>query len=459
MKKLIGNKQFYRMVLLIAVPIMIQNGITNFVNMLDNIMIGRVGTEQMAGVSIVNQLFFVFNITIFGAISGPSIFGAQYFGNQNHEGVRQAFRFKLILGAIITGIGLILFSLFGEQLINFYLHDDKEIENIKATLNYGKDYLGVMLIGIIPFVVSQCYSSTLRETGETKIPMLAGIAAIAVNFSLNLILIFGLLGFPELGVVGAAIATVISRFVECAIIVGWTHKYATKNIFIVRAYRSFYISKDLVKQIMIKGTPLLVNEALWAGGMAMLTQRYSTRGLDVIAGLNISSTIVNVFNIVFLALGSSIAIIVGQLLGANKFKEAKETAGKLIFFSVSCCFVIGAIMALFSPIFPEAFETTETAKNLGCKFILISAVLMPLHAFTHASYFTLRSGGKTIVTFLFDSVFVWSICVPTAYFLTEFTALPILPIYLICQSLEIIKCTIGFILVRKGVWINRIIIS
>ncbi len=459
MKRLIGNKQFYRMVLLITVPIMIQNGITNFVNMLDNLMIGRVGTEQMSGVSIVNQLFFVFNITIFGAISGPGIFGAQFYGNKNHEGVRQTFRFKIILGVIITGIGLILFSFFGEQLISLYLHDTKNPAKVLATLSYGKDYLRVMMLGIIPFVASQCYSSTLRETGQTTIPMLAGIAAVAVNFCLNLVLIFGLLGFPKLGVVGAAIATVVSRVVECVFIVVWTHCNSERNQFIQKVYRSLHISKDLVVQMLMKGTPLLINEALWAGGMAMLTQRYSTRGLDVVAGLNISTTILNVFNIVFIALGSSIAIIVGQLLGANKLKEAKETAGKLIFCSVVCCFLIGMIMALCSPLFPEAFDTYDSVKHLARNFILISAFLMPLNAFTHACYFTLRSGGKTIITFLFDSVFVWSICIPTAYVLTEFTTLPILPIYLICQSLEIVKCTIGFILVKKGVWINNIISS
>jgi Na+-driven multidrug efflux pump len=200
-----------------------------------------------------------------------------------------------------------------------------------------------------------------------------------------------------------------------------------------------------------------VNEALWAGGMATLAQRYSVRGLDVVAGLNISSTISNVFNIVFIAVGSSIAIIVGQLLGANKMKEAKETAGKLIFFSVICCMAIGCIMALTSSAFPQIYNTSDEVKNLAQKFILIAAVMMPLNAFTHASYFTLRSGGKTIITFLFDSVFVWTVCIPMAFLLTTNTDLPIIPIYIICQSLELIKCAIGFILVKKGVWLNNMV--
>ncbi len=457
MKKLIGNKQFYRMVLIIAVPIMIQNGITNFVGMLDNIMIGQVGTEQMSGVSIVNELMFVFNLAVFGAISGPGIFSAQFFGNGNHEGVRFTFRFKLIVGCVIGIVGILLFLLCGEQLISLFLHESNEGGDIEATLAYAKDYLLVMIFGLFPFIISQCYSSTLRETGETKIPMLAGIAAVVVNFILNFILIFGLLGVPKLGVVGAAIATVISRFVETFIIVRWTHTHKETNRFIEKAYQSLYIPKHLVKQITVKGAPLLVNEVMWAAGMATMTQCYSQQGLEVVAGLNISNTITNVFNIVLIALGSSVAIIVGQLLGANKMKEAKETAGRLIAFSFLCCLCLGAIMALTSPLFPQIYKTSDSVKGLAREFILVMSLVMPFNALTNASYFTLRSGGKTLVTFLFDSVFVWVCCVPIAYVLVNFTSLTILPIYFISKMTEVIKSVIGLILVKKGVWLNNMV--
>jgi putative MATE family efflux protein len=358
---------------------------------------------------------------------------------------------------VITVAGILIFNVYGEQLIKLYLHDKNNVGDIDATLHYGLDFLKVMVIGLIPFVISQSYSSTLRETGITVIPMIAGITAVLINLVLNYILIYGKLGAPELGVVGAAVATVIARFIECFIIVLWTHRHSARNIFIQQAYRSFRIPKALVIKVIITGSPLLVNEALWASGMATMSQRYSVRGLEVVAGLNISSTISNVFNIVFIAVGSAISIIVGQLLGANKMEEAKKTAGKLIFFSVSCCVVIGGIMALTSPLFPEIYNTKAVVKDLAQKFILISAIIMPLNAFTHASYFTLRSGGKTIITFLFDSVFVWVVCIPTAFFLTKGTTLPIIPIYIICQSLELIKCTIGFILVKKGVWLNNMV--
>lgn len=459
MKRYIGNKAFYRMVLAIAVPIMIQNGITNFVGMLDNVMVGQIGTEQMSGISIVNQLMFVFNLTIFGAISGPGIFGAQFYGNDDQEGLRYTFRFKLMICSVISVIGIIVFIVAGPQLISYYLQQESEQISIEETLRYGKEYLNVMIWGMIPFAINQYYTSTLRETGQTIVPMVSGIVAVFVNLVFNSILIFGLLGAPKLGVVGAAIATVLSRLVECAITIGWTHLHVHRLPFIKGAYQSLYIPRHLVWQIIKKGSPLLVNEALWASGMAMMTQRYSVRGPEVIGALNISSTIYNVFNIAFIAIGSSIAIIVGQQLGSGEMAKAKDTAGKMIFFTVTASACIAIFMIAIGPVFPRIYNTEEDVKYLATRFIMISGAFMPLNAFTHASYFTLRSGGKTIVTFLFDSVFVWTVCVTTAFLLTEYTTLNILAVYALCQAIELIKCTIGFVLVKKGIWLNNIVAS
>lgn len=456
-KKLIGNREFYKMVLAVAVPIMIQNGITNFVGLLDNIMVGRIGTEQMSGIAIVNQLMMVFNISIFGAISGAGIFGAQFFGCDDHKGVRDTFRFKLYACLLIVILGLLIFIFAGEPLILLYLHGEGMDEQLNAALGYGKEYLAVMLVGLFPFALEQVYTSTLRECGETMVPMKAGIAAVLVNLVFNYLLIFGKFGFPELGVAGAAIATVISRFVQTAIVIIWTHKHADRMKFITGAYASPVIPLGLVGNILKKGTPLIVNEILWAAGMAYMMQCYSVRGLSAIAALNISSTISNLFNTVFIAMGSAIAIIVGQLLGAGKMDEAKDTDTKLIAFSVACCVAIGGILALTAPLFPMMYNTSEEVKGLATAFIRIVACCMPMAAFMHASYFTLRSGGKTIVTFLFDSVFLWCASIPLAYVLSRYTTLHVIPLYLACQLIDIIKCVIGFILVKKGVWIQNIV--
>ena len=380
-KKFIGDKKFYKMVLAIAIPIMLQNGITNFVSLLDNVMVGQIGTEQMSGVAIVNQLIFVFNLCIFGGISGPGIFGAQFYGQKNYEGLRDTFRLKLIIAATVTIAAIALFIVKGDALISLFLHESGGTADIEATLMYGRQYLFVMLFGLAPFAIVQSYSGTLRETGETVLPMKAGIIAVFVNLLFNYILIFGKFGAPALGVVGAAVATVISRYVECFIVVIWTHTHQDANPFINGAYKSLRVSSNLIWKVFTKGSPLMINEALWSAGMTTLTQCYSVRGLEVVAGLNISSTISNVFNIVFIALGSAISIIVGQLLGAGKMEEAKDTDTKLVFFSVAATSVIGLLLIIIAPVFPAMYNTEDSIKELATWFIRIAALCMPLDAF------------------------------------------------------------------------------
>ena len=456
-RKLIGDRAFYKMVLTVAVPIMVQNGITNFVGLLDNIMVGRIGTEQMSGIAIVNQLLTVFNIAIFGAISGAGIFGAQFFGCKDQKGVRHTFRFKLYICLALLIIGCLIFGFFGEDLILLYLHGEGNEKALVDALGYGKEYLAVMLLGLAPFCLEQVYTSTLREGGETVVSMKAGIAAVLVNLVLNYLLIFGKFGFPEMGVEGAALATVISRYVQALIVVAWTHRNTERMPFIVGAYKSFRVPMHLVGNIVKKGTPLMCNEILWASGLAMLVQCYSTRGLDAVAALNISTVISNLFNVVFIALGSAVSIIVGQLLGAGKMEEAKDTDAKLLFFSVASCVAIGGCLIVLAPLFPALYNTSDEVRELATVLLRISALCMPLMGFTHASYFTLRSGGKTVITFLFDSVFQVGVNLPVAYVLSRFTDMPIAMMYFCVQMLEGIKCIIGFILVKKGVWINNII--
>ncbi len=457
MRKLIGNKQFYKQVLAISLPIMLQNGISNFVSMLDNIMVGRIGTEQMSGVSIVNQLIFIYYLCIFGAISGAGIFTAQFFGQKNMKGVRDTFRVKLIISFILTGLAAAILLLFQNGLINLYLHDGSATGDLAATLGYGKDYLWIMVIGLVPFGVEQSYSSTLRETGETVVPMRASIIAVFVNLVLNYILIYGKLGMPVLGVQGAAVATVISRFVQMSIVIVWAHRHLAKVPYMEGAYAGFSVPIPLVKKIIIMGAPLLLNEGLWAAGIATQMQCYSNRGLSVIAAMNINSTITNVFNIVFIALGDAVAIIVGQQLGSGEHEKAKDTAYKIITFSVSTCVVIGSILFFVGPFFPWIYNTSDEVKSLAGSFIRCAAVCMPLHGYLHSTYFTLRSGGKTIITFLFDSFFLWVAAVPLAYVLTHFTSMHIVWIYLCCLLVEGIKVVIGSILLKKGVWINTIV--
>ena len=457
LSKLIGDKQFYRRVLAVSLPIMIQNFITNFVSLLDNIMVGRVGTTAMTGVAISNQLMFVFNLCIFGCVSASGIFTAQFYGRGDHRGVADTMRFKLYSSLLLGAVGIGIFAAFGEPLITLYLQGEGAVEDAAASLGAGLEYLHIMLLGLIPFVIVQCYAATLRETGETFVPMLAGITAVAVNLVFNYILIFGKFGAPAMGASGAAAATVLSRWVELLIVLIWTHANHEKNPFARMTYLTAKVPRMLVARIMTKGMPLMFNELFWSVGVAALSQCFSQRGLAVVAAVNISSTITNLFNVIHIALGSSVSIIVGQLLGAGDMEEAVDQDRKLIAFSCGVCLFIGTVMFITAPLFPAIYNTEQAVRDLASSFIRIMAVYMPFGAFLHASYFTLRSGGKTIITFLFDSVFICCVSFPAAYIMAYFTAIPIVPLYAAVQALDLIKCVIGYILVKKRIWVQNII--
>ena len=458
MRETMSIRHIYKTTLLIAVPVMVQNLITNFVAMIDNVMVGQVGTEQMSGVAIINQLLFVFNLTIFGALSGAGIFCAQFFGKKDFKGVRDTFRFKLMVGAVLAMVGVGVFLWLGEPLISTYLHDAEKGINLEATFGYAKSYLKIMVIGLLPFAVETAYSGTLREGGVTLPSMVAGIVAVLTNTLLNYLLIFGVGIFPEMGVEGAAIATVISRFVQTGIVVIWTHVHSKELGFVSGLYRSMRVPGQLTFKIVKKGLlPLTVNEFLWSAGVATLTQCYSLRGIDVVAGLNISNTVANLFNVMYIAFGSGVSVVIGQMLGANDLLGAKKAAPRLIAFAGILCVAIGGVMAIFSGVFPLAYNTSEQVRSLASSFILISAVTMPIHSMLHASYFILRSGGKTLITFLFDSGFSWGVSVPLAYCLAHYTNMSVIWVYLCCQSAEAVKWFIGSWLIHKGVWISNIV--
>ncbi|MDD7688476.1 MAG: MATE family efflux transporter [Clostridiales bacterium] len=456
-RKLFGDKAFYRMVLAIAVPVMVQSGITQFVSLLDNLMVGRIGTEEFGGVAIANQLIFVFNLCIFGGLSGAGIFSAQFSGKNDVDGMRHVLRFKLYFVIAASVLGILILHFFGSPLISLFLHEGSEEGDLVKTLNFGLDYLKIMLIGLPLYAVSQCYASSLKETGETFIPMIGSGTAVLVNLVFNYILIFGKFGFPVMGVKGAAIATVLSRVVELAIIAIWAHTHTKRFGFFSKLYSSFRVPKALTFDIIKKGSPLMFNELLWSMGMSTLTACYSMRGLATVNALNISSTVSNLFNVVFMAIGSSIAIIVGNLLGAGKFEEARDTDRKIITMSVLGCFIFGSLLAVSAKYIPNLYETTDEVKSLATSFLLICAVSMPLNAFTHGCYFTLRSGGQTKITMAFDSCFVWVICIPLAYCLANFTSIPIIPMFIICTATELIKCVIGYFFVKSDRWVKNIV--
>lgn len=455
-----AGPDFYVRVLHVAVPVMMQNAVTSFVSLLDNIMIGQVGTLEMSGVSIANQLLFIFNLTIFGCVNAAGIFSAQYAGRKDTEGVRNCLRLKLLIVLAASAFASLIFLLRADQLISLYLNPDlNDPAEIAYTLNCSREYLMIMLAGLVPFVISQAIASTMRDDGDTVLPMRASFAAVAINFVFNWLLIFGHFGFPKLGILGAAAATVISRFAEMIWLIIKAFQSRNTKTYFSGVFRNFSIPGPLLAKVALKGTPLVFNELLWSLGIAGISQCYSTRGLDAVAACNIYSTVNNLFLIVCMGMGSAIGIIVGQLLGAGKPAEAADTDRKLIVFSILLSILTGLVMILSAPLFPMVYNTTDTVRRTAASLLRIAGLMMPVITVCNATYFTLRCGGKTLITFLSDSVFTCLVSWTVALVLSRFTSLPVVMIVFFVSAADLIKAVFGMILVEKGVWINNLVAS
>ena len=453
LKSLIGTKQFYKAVIAIALPVMLQQGITSFVSMLDNIMVGQLDVISFDAVAIVNQILFIINIALIGGIAGPGIFISQYLGANDADGMRRSFRVKMIFSLVILVVGILVYSIFGRQLIgSFFLNDP--LASLKV--EKGLEYLFYMIIGLIPLAIVQLYGSSLREIGHTKIPMICGIGAILINLIGNYILIFGHFGAPALGVSGAAIATVIARVIEATALVVISH--VKKMPFCHKVFDGFAIGKKLFVTITKKGFFLLLNEVLWSLGMTVLVMAYTYRGEDgVVSAYTISSTICNLFYIIFAAQAAAISIMVGNELGANRLKEAEMHSKQLLLFAVVVAIVFGLILGTISFFVPNLYpEVSAEAKQLATKFMLIVACCLPIFAYNTGCFFVLRSGGKTSLTFIFDSGFMWVCAVPVAFILSVFTSLPIVYVYLAVQLLDLIKTTLGTIFLGKKTWLRNL---
>ena len=461
LKKLfIGDRAFYRAVLMIILPVIVQNGISNFVSLLDNLMVGGMGTNEMSGVSVANQLVFVFNLALFGGLSGPGIFTAQFFGANDTEGVRNTFRVKIWLGLAVAAVSILVFTVFGDSLYQLFLTGEATGEGVDAEKIFqsAREYMQVIVFGLPLWGLSQAYATNLRETGDAFWPMVASVASVLTNLFGNWVLIYGQLGFPALGVQGAAIATVASRGVELLVVVLRTHRHPEKYPFIKGAFRKLTVPVSLLKDICKAGLPLLVNETLWSIGLSVQSMILSASGLEVVGALSISSTISNLFRVVSYSMGTAVSVMVGQSLGANRFEEAKAQEWRLIFFGIVLAIVTGGLLFAFAGLIPEAYTNVlPEVRSLATAMLKISAIMTPIDIFTHCAYFAFRAGGKSMVTFLFDCGFTWVVTVSATYLAVKVLGMSIIPAFALVYATDLLKAGAGYLLLRSEFWVRNIV--
>lgn len=446
LRSFFGDKAFYKQLFIVAAPLVLQQLITTSVQLVDNVMVGTLGKAAIESVSAVNQLYFVVILITFGAMGGAGVFTAQYFGSKNLDKLKQTFRFKIIVGMIIALLSWILFTLFGTQLIGLFSDDP-------ITISGGFDYLTIAKWSAFPWILSVAISTTFREIGVTKPLLKISIVAILTNTVLNFILIFGMFGFPALGIVGAGIATLISRLVELSL--SLILLYFKGRIFSTRIFHIFKINKKLLVAVIIMASPLALNEALWSTGQTAFLFAYSTRN-DGLAAMSITGAISQLVFVTFGGISTAIAVMVGNTLGKNELHLAKENSKKLIAFSVMFAIATGIVLFILSFFILDIYNVSESVKQIATFNIRVNAIFIPVFSFNVALYFTLRSGGDTKSTFMMDAGYMWVVPVPVAMFMAFVTKLPVIYMFLIVQMLDIPKMIFGLSRYRKEHWVKNL---
>lgn len=447
MKKILADRTFYKRVLLVTFPIILQQLLTSSVQLADNLMVGTLGELAIGSVSVVNQMYFVVIIVTFGAMGGAGIYSAQYFGSKQYDQLKQTFRFKLLIAFFLSTTAILIFTVFGEFFISLFTDNP-------ITIQWGLDYLNIAKWVMIPMTLSTAISSTFREIGITKPLLKISIFAILSNVVLNYLLIFGHFGFPRLGIEGAAIATLVSRTIEFIflfVLLVWKG-----NVFNTHLLDVFKIDKVLLKVIIITAIPLVINEFLFSFGQTMFIQSYSTRGDNALAAINITNAISQLVFITFGGIGTAVAVFIGNTLGENKLKEARENAKKIIVFAVSFAFVLGIILFVLSFFVLDLYDISSQTEDIARFNIRVNAFAIPVISLYMVLYFTLRSGGDTRSTMIMDSGYIWVVQVPTVFLLSRLTDIGVIYLFLIIQVLELPKVALAFSRYKKYYWLRNL---
>lgn len=439
------DKKFLFSVLKIAIPLMVQQLIVCSVNLLDNLMVGQLGDVALGGVATVNKFYMIAVAGIFGMNNAGGVFLAQFFGAEDKDGLKQSFRFIMIATVVLSFIFFFIGFVFPHVVLGYFT---KEVQVIEMGIRYFK----YATFTLIPLGITICISNAMRSIGQTKYPLIMSVVAVFTNTFLNYCLIFGHFGFPRLEIEGAAIATLIARIVE--MFLGFYFLNAKKIEFNTSIFELFNFDFSLAKTIFLKALPLSINEILWNSGMATLFKFYATRGLLVMTGLSVSATIGDIFYILYSGMAVSTTVLVSQKLGANKLKEAQETAYKLlgVCFMLSWIFMIGIISSRFMvPLIYNniSYEAQVVAKTM----LMVQGLMYWIHITTAQIYFILRSGGDMKGTLLMDSGFMWTFNIPVMAIVTYMTNFNYLMVYVIGQSTDIVKLLFSYRLLRKEKWV------
>lgn len=454
LKIFIGDKKFYAMATSLILPIVIQQIVLSIAGYLDGVMVNIVSTEVFTGVSTANKFVFVMLFLWIGISAGISIFISQYRGGNNRKNIVGTIQFSIIISIIFGVISSFIIYYVGPQVIHYFLPNGHE-----DALNSGISYVKVIGYGAFIMMTNTVVSNIFRALKRTKIALLAGVIGIFTNLILNYILIFGKLGAPAMGAEGAAIATVISKGVELSILIIVAFFFSTEK-YIYEVLKKNRINKTIVVSYLKKGTPLALNEVIWALGILLLT-RFVTSGNSQWASIYYYfQSIVDLLFVFFSGIANGTAIIIGSDLGSGDFKKAQDDAHKLIGLMFIMILIMAFLAAAFSPALLLMFVKFATYEYWTAYFlILINIIALFFFGMSGVIYFILRAGGDTLSSFILDQFPTLFIGLPLTFLFSHFNdkiGLGLLALFAISKISDVFKLILSVIFYKKGKWIRNL---
>ncbi len=444
------DKKFYNKLFTIAVPIMVQNLISSVLNMVDTVMVGALGAPQIAAVGLANQIFFVFFLLIYGINSGCGIFIAQYWGSKDKENIRKTMAFSILVG---TTVGLIftLLALYIPRQILMLFRVEPDV------LEYGVGYIRYSALSYLLASIAVSYSFAARNIGEAKTPMLISTVSLATNALLNFVLIFGYFGFPRLEIEGAAIATVIARFIEALSLICWVYFIRKDGVLSATLKDAAKLSRGYIKTILITAMPVILNDVSWSLGMTMYSAAYARLGTTAMAAIQIANTVQNIFIVISIGLASSCAVMLGNTIGENNKEGAISYAGRFVQLGTLAGALLGVVLILISPLVLMLFGSSPEAQRLAQIILLIMGVFLWSRFMNNILVVgVLRSGGDTTYAMVMETCSVWLVGVPLAFMGALWWHLPVFWVYTLISLEELVKSYLGLTRVRSRRWVKDV---
>lgn len=452
MKKLLfGDSVFYKNLFRIAIPITIQNLIMSSLNFVDTIMVGQLGETNIAAVALANQLFFLIALFLFGVGSGASVFVAQFWGKKDVINIRKVLGLSMLCSVVVSVLATLIVMTFPEVVLSLFTKDT-EVIRISAS------YLRIVCFSYIPTSITFCFASTLRSTGQSKLPMIASAVALSVNTVLNYIFIFGKLGMPAMGARGAAAATVIARFAEAILILGAV--YSLKLAPAASFRELFAFSRDFAVRFFQVVIPVIMNEVLWSTGVTMYTVVYGRMGTNILASINIASAIEGISFVLFRSMSNACAVLVGNKIGEGDEQTAFTYSLRMAILGPALGITVGLILFFSSGNLLVFYNVTEQVYENARIILRIFSFVIPLKVFNMINIVgILRSGGDTKFSLILDTFGVWFIAVPLAFVGGLVYHLPVYIVYVLVNLEEIFKFSLGLKRFISKKWINNVIVQ